>query len=72
MLCTFLNRGSNVFLPHVFLQQTIDLSVKEGENCCWYLLSYEHIFLLKCSNLLLVLSLKVLASVLENNILKWL
>lgn len=70
MLCTFLNRDSNVFLAHVVPQQTIDFSVKEGEKSCWYLVSYKQVFVLKCSNFLFVLRLKVLACLLENNILK--
>lgn len=72
MLCTFLNRDSNVFLVRVFPQQTIDFSVKEGQKSCWYSVSYEQVFVVKGSNFSLVPRLKVLACLLENHILKWL
>jgi len=63
MLCAFLRRDSNVF-P----QQAVDFSVKERDKNYWYLVSYEQVFEIECGKVMLVLRLKVLASLLENNI----
>ena len=63
MLCAFLRRDSNVF-P----QQAVDFSVKERDKNYWYLVIYEQVFEIECGKVMLVLRLKVLASLLENNI----
>lgn len=51
-------------------QQQKDCSVKEREKRCWYLVSYRQVFELKCGKVMLLLRLKDLASLLENNIWK--
>lgn len=71
MLCTFLSRDSNVFLIHVSSTTTTkDFSVKEREKRYWYLVSYGHVFELKCGKVMLLLRLKDLVYLLENNIWK--